>query len=347
MPPVNIAVAGAGLIGRAHIKRILEEPEASLAAIIDPAPAARSLAKELDVSYFADLKQALDHARLDGIILATPNKMHVSGALEAISAKIPVLLEKPISDDLHSAGLLVDAAETAKVPILVGHHRRHSPLIKSAKALIESGRLGRLTIVNGLCWFRKPDTDYFDGSGAWRREIGGGPVLINLIHVIDDLRNLCGEIRSVQAATSNAVRNFPVEDTAAIILHFANGALGTLSISDVAAAPWSWEMTAGENKMYPRAAQSCYFIAGTDGALSVPQLEFWHYKTRPHWGEPFAVEKIVAPEQDPLVLQLRHFCEVVRGHAVPLLDSRGGTKTLEATLAVLTAAQSDAAVFLS
>lgn len=345
--PVRIAVAGAGLIGGAHIKRIQNEPLTVLAAIIDPAPAARELAAQAGVPHFSDLHPALDEVRPDGIILATPNKLHVPGALAAVGAGIPILLEKPVSDDLQSANVLVEAAEKAKVPILVGHHRRHSPLIKSAKALIETGRLGRMTIVNALCWLRKPDADYFEGLGAWRRNVGGGVILINLIHVIDDLRNLCGEIVAVQAATSNAIRKFPVEDTAAIILHFANGALGTLSISDATSAPWSWEMTAGENKMYPHTGQSCYFIAGTEGALSVPQLEFWHYKTRSHWGEPFAIEKMIAPEQDPLVLQLRHFCDVVRGSVPPVLDSRGGTQTLAATLAVLEAAQTGTVIAVS
>ena len=95
---------------------------------------------------------------------------------------------------------LVEAAEAAGVPILVGHHRRHSPLIQRARAIVASGRLGRITAVTGLCLYRKPDHGYFDGANAWRREPGGGVILINLVHVVDDLRNLCGEITEVQAA---------------------------------------------------------------------------------------------------------------------------------------------------
>ena len=65
-------------------------------------------------------------------------------------------------------------------------------------------------------------------------------MLINLIHTIDDLRNICGDIVAVQAAELNSARGFEVEDTAAMILHFAGGALGALTISDSANAPWSW-----------------------------------------------------------------------------------------------------------
>lgn len=344
---VKLAVAGAGLIGQQHIERILKEPRAAISAIIDPAPKARELAERLGVPHFTDLAAAFSSHRPDGVIIATPNQMHVPGGLAVIEAGIPLLLEKPVSDHLPSAKRLVEASEASGVPILVGHHRRHSPLIKKAKEIIASGRLGRITAVNALCWFRKPDEGYFDGPGSWRKLPGGGVVLINLIHVIDDLRNLCGDVTGVQAAESNAVRGFAVEDTAAIILHFANGALGTLSISDVASAPWSWEMTAGENKMYPHTDQSCYLIAGTEGSLSVPRLELWHYGGAPHWGQPIEIERSLAPEQDPLVLQLQHFCDVALGKAKPLLDCRGGTRTLEATLAVKQASEQHGLVQLS
>jgi hypothetical protein len=77
--------------------------------------------------------------------------------------------------------------------------------------------------------------------------------------------------------TSNAVRGLAVEDTAVVLPQFASGSLGTLTVSDTAAAPWSWELTSGENDFYPRNAENCYLIAGTDGALTVPKLELWCY----------------------------------------------------------------------
>jgi predicted dehydrogenase len=283
-------------------------------------------------------------AQPDGVVIATPNQLHVAGGIACVGAGVPMLVEKPIADDVASALQLVEAAEKANVPILVGHHRRHSLFIQKAKEIISSGRLGEITVANGLTWFLKPK-DYF--NVAWRREPGGGVVLINLIHVIDDLRNLCGDIASVQALASNAARGFPVEDTAAILLQFRNGGLGTLSISDSAAAPWSWELTSGEMKSYPQTDQFCYMIAGTKGALTVPRLDFWHYAAEPGWFQPIACERQVLPEQDPLILQMRHFCDVVRGQAKPVIDGREGARTLEATLAVKTAAAAGHAVELS
>jgi predicted dehydrogenase len=332
-----IAVAGAGQIGQAHIKRILEEPQAELASIIDPSPGAKEQAKNLGVPSYADLDKAFQSKKPDGVVIATPNQLHVANGLSAVRAGVPMLLEKPVSTDVESAMELVKAAETANVPILVGHHRRHSPLIQRAKEIVASGRLGKITAINGMCLFLKPSKDYFEGKNAWRREPGGGVVLINLIHAIDDLRNICGDIVAVQAAESNAARGFVVEDTAAMILHFASGALGTLTISDAANAPWSWELTSGENKAYPHTDQFCYLVSGMEGSLTIPRLDVWRHEGD-GWWTPMNTKRSIAPELDPLTLQMRHFCAVVRGEAKPLLDGRGGARTLETTLAVKKAA---------
>jgi len=342
--PVRILVAGAGLIGRTHIQRILAEPEAALAGIVDPAPPAEALARRHGVIWGADLAPMLAQAKPDAVIVATPNALHVPMGLACIAAGLPMLLEKPVADTVEGAWSLVAAAEKAGVPVLVGHHHRQSPFIAAAKETVASGRLGRLVTVNALTWFLKP-ADYFDT--AWRRTPGGGPILINLIHLIDDLRNLCGDIAEVQAIASNAVRGFPVEDTAAMLLRFRNGALGTVSLSDTAVSPWSWELTSGEYKAYPQTDQFCILLAGTEGSLSVPRLEHWRHEGTRGWWSPIQATRITAPEQDPLALQLRHFCAVARGAAKPLIDAREATRTLEATLAVKRAAESGRAVTLA
>jgi predicted dehydrogenase len=353
--PVRIAVAGAGLIGQEHIKRVLEVPGAVLSGIVDPAPKAREQAESLGVAWYPDLEVMLAQDRPDGVVVGLPNQFHFKAGMELIKHGVPMLMEKPVCDSVEEAIQFADAAEKANVPVLVGHHRRHSPLTQRAKSIIESGRLGRITAVQGFCWFLKPK-DYFEGKTAWRGQPGAGVLLLNLIHVIDDLRNLCGDIDSVQASSSNAARGFPVEDTVGIILRFRNGAIGTLAISDAAASPWNWEMTAGENKAFPRTDEACYFVAGMEGSLSVPRLDLWHHGSDLSWWSPLRSERAATPEQDPFTLQsvgdpltnqMRHFCEVIRGTTKPLLDARGGARTLAATLAVKEAAATGQVVSLS
>lgn len=105
-------------------------------------------------------------------------------------------------------------------------------------------------------------------------------------------------------------------------------------------------MTSGENKAYPQTDQFCYLIAGTKSSLTVPRLDVWSHEGD-GWWTPIQVERSIVPEQDPLTLQIRHFCQVVRGEIAPLLDGRGGTRTLETTLAVKRAAETGEIVRLS
>ncbi|RQR31426.1 gfo/Idh/MocA family oxidoreductase [Burkholderia sp. Bp9143] len=352
---VRIAVAGAGLIGQEHIKRVLATPGARLAAIVDPAPKAKEQANSLQVAWYPDLEVMLATDKPDGVVVGLPNPLHFQTGMQLVRHGVTMLMEKPVCDSVAEAIRFADAAEQANIPVLVGHHRRHSPLTQRAKAIIDSGRLGRITAVQGFCWFLKP-RDYFEGKTAWRGQPGAGVLLLNLIHVIDDLRNLCGDIESVQAAASNAARGFPVEDTVGIILRYRNGAIGTLAISDAAAAPWNWEMTAGENRAFPRTDEACYFIAGMEGSLSVPRLELWSHGTDLSWWSPLRSERAAVPEQDPFTLQstsdplsnqMQHFCEVIRGTTKPLLDARGAARTLAATLAVKEAAATGQVVTLS
>ncbi len=114
--PVRIAVIGAGTIGRRHIERVRSEPEAELAAIVDPAPPAQALARSFQVPWFADLASLLCAGKPDAAIIATPNQLHVAGALACVAAGIPMLLEKPVADDVAEAIRLTEAAEAAGVP---------------------------------------------------------------------------------------------------------------------------------------------------------------------------------------------------------------------------------------
>lgn len=335
--PVRIAVAGAGLIGRRHIAQVLAARDAELAAVVDPASAAAEHAAAAGGPWHQTLESLFAADRPDGVIVATPNQAHVANGLDCVAAGVPALIEKPIADDLVSARRLVDAAEASGVPILVGHHRRHNPLMLAAKTAIDSGRLGRIVAVHGSCWLYKPD-DYFDI--AWRRAPGAGPVFINLIHDIDNLRWLCGDVIAVQARESNAVRDNAVEDTAVLLLEFAGGALGTVSVSDTVVAPWSWELTTGENPAYPRTDQACYQIGGSEASLSLPALELWRHPGARSWWEPIERTVLACAQADPLALQIRHFCAVIRGVEQPLVSGREGMRTLAVVEAVKQAARS-------
>jgi predicted dehydrogenase len=180
----------------------------------------------------------------------------------------------------------------------------------------------------------------------WRREAGAGPVFLNLIHDVDNLRYLCGEVDAVHACESNAVRGHAVEETCVIVLRFASGVLGTVTVSDSIVAPWSWEMTTGENPAYPRTGQSCYQIGGTHGSLTVPQLELWRNAGARSWWEPIGCERLPYEAADPLRVQIRQFCKVIRGEEAPLVSGREGLETLRVIEAVKQSAATGGMVHL-
>ncbi len=339
MNGLGIGLIGAGAIGRAHAVTIRNSGLCRLAGIADPSNAGRDFAASIGVPYFADHRDMLAKGGLDGVILATPNDLHLSGALDVIAAGLPAIVEKPVATSVADGLQMAEASEAAHVPVLVGHHRRHNPIVQTAKRMVAEGSLGELTTVSVLGGFAKPP-EYFDL--AWRRTKGtGGPVLINLIHEIDLIRFVCGEIASVQAITSNARRGNPVEDTAAVLLRLVNGALVTVSISDTVAVPWSWDLASGESPNYPPqpVPVQTHFLCGTLGGLALPTLELWGYAKRPDWFAPIEHHYVAAQKGDPYVEQLRHFCAVIRGEVAPLLTARDASASLRATLAVNTAAE--------
>lgn len=338
-----VAVMGAGAIGRMHIERILRHPQVRLCAMADPGDAAKQWAASMGVDCFDNPLDMLDKARPEAIIVATPNATHTELGLACIERRLPLLVEKPIADDLASGQRLCRAADDAGVPLLVGHQRRHNPILRRAKQMVLDGLLGRPVTATVMATWLKPD-DYFDM--AWRRQKGGGPILINMIHDIDLLRHLLGEVVSVQAQTSSAVRGFEVEDTASAMLRFECGALACINVSDAAVAPWNWDLAAGEAAHYAKQDVDSIFISGTEASVSLPQLQVFHYQEKRGWHQPLTQQRTPLHRVDPYVEQLRHLRAVAEGLEQPVCSGWDGLRTLQATMAVHQAAQTGQAVVL-
>lgn len=345
MKKLRLAIAGAGVIGQRHMQLIRAHPACALVAVADPMPAAAAMAADHGVAAYAALDELLAAERPDGVVIATPNALHVPQALACIAAGVPVLIEKPLSDRLDEALRLTRLAAHSGVPVLVGHHRRHSPVLEAAAAVLQSGRLGSLVAVQTSAVFAKPASYFTDGP--WRALRGGGPILINLVHEVDSLRALLGEITEVQAMASNSTRGFEVEDTAAVSVRFASGVLGSVLLSDCGASPRSWEQTSGEDASYDHhPEQSCCMLVGTHGSLLLPTLDLFTHGADPSWHAALKTERLVRAPGDPLNRQLDHFCAVVRREVAPRCDLASATRTLQATLAIAQAAASREAVVL-
>jgi len=341
-------LAGPGLIGKQHAQLINSRSDCELSAVVgSPVGQDSGFASAFNASFYTDIKDALEMERVDAAIISSPNPFHFEQAKSCIAKGVPVLIEKPITDDIADARKLAELAQELEVPVLAGHHRMYSPLLDAADSFLNSPRFGRLVAVQGSALFYKP-AGYFK-EGAWRTKKGGGPALINLIHEIGLMRKFGGKIKDVFALVGNNVRNFEVEDTVAITFEFLNGALGSFLLSDTAASSKSWEMTSGENPAYPYFPEEyCYHFAGTNGSLDVPSMHARYYAegTEPSWWNAFESDTIAFTPRNPLELQLGHFVEVLRGNAQPKVTARDGYLNMQVLDAIQTSISKRAVVTL-
>tara|TARA_B100001245_G_scaffold214036_1_gene180327 strand:+ start:1768 stop:2811 length:1044 start_codon:yes stop_codon:yes gene_type:complete len=344
--PVKLVVIGLGSMGGRHVKLIHSDTGCELVGVCDSDSEKRDVGDKYGVPFFNNINTLIEKTRPKGAIIATPSAHHAEVVRICSRYGVHVLIEKPMSNTPSSAQEIVDLSKNTQIKVLVGHHRRYNSLVQTTREIISSGKIGNLAAVSMLWTLMKP-TDYFDVK--WRTlRPDGGPVMINLVHELDSLRYLCGEITQVFAHLSSTTRGFDVEDSASISLNFESGAVGSVLASETVASPWSYESTSGENPLYFHTNENCYYFLGTLGSLAFPQMHIWSYMdpNSTGWQHELTRAKYVIQPQDALTEQLRHFCEVVRGNEHPLVDAQDGAQSLKVALAVIESADKNRPITL-
>ncbi|QJF49962.1 Gfo/Idh/MocA family protein [Roseobacter ponti] len=320
----RIVVVGGGLIGARHLAAVRTHPRCALAGLVDPDPAC--LPGD-DVTRFADMSEMPDD--VDGVIIATPTHLHATHGCYAASRGWHMLIEKPVAGDLAGAKMLQAAVAKAGVQSLVGHHRRYHRSIARLRQLIAGGGIGT-PVTAALIWaMRKPD-EYF--AGNWRTA-GGSPVMINIVHDIDILRHLLGEIAATAALPGRSLRGTDRIESGAVALAFESGATGTISFADTTPSPWGFEAGTGENPHIGTTGQDMMWITGTKGAVSFPSMTRWQGTD---WSRPAIAGDLSGPGDAtvPLDRQLDHFIDVMENRAPPLIDVADASRTLAVALEI-------------
>ncbi len=311
----HILVVGGGLIGIRHVRAVQAHDRCTLVGLADP-----DMSLNAGVLQFADMAQAPDD--IDGVIIATPTPLHAAHGAQAAARGWHMLIEKPVAGTMEDAHGLADTVARAGVLSLVGHHRRYHAPVRQLKALLTEGAIGTVVTVSLIWAMRKPDA-YFEGN--WRAA-GGSPVMINLVHDIDLLRFVVGEITGTAALRGASLRADERIESGAIALAFEHGATATISFADTAPSPWGFEAGTGENPNIGTTGQDMMWITGTGGAISFPSLTLWQGAD---WSSA-ATRQPTQPEvndKPPLEAQLDHFIDVMEG-AAPLIDVADASRTL-------------------
>lgn len=229
MQPLNFAVIGAGNIGKIQAEALRHIPDARVSVICNRGEGAgRDLAEKHGAVWVADFQDAVTRDDVDVVTICTPSGTHMEIAVAAAQAGKHLLVEKPIDITLERVDQILAAVEQAGVVLACVFPLRFAQGVHKAKAALDAGRLGRLTLADVFVKWYRPQT-YYNGNwrGTWQLD-GGGALMNQSIHNIDLVQWLAGPVESIMARTATLAHEMQTEDTASAVLSFQNGALGVI-----------------------------------------------------------------------------------------------------------------------
>lgn len=236
---MKFGIIGAGMIANFHARAIKGMQGGELHSFYGRrADAVEGLVAEHGGKGYTDLDTFLSDPELEIVTIATPSGAHLEPAVAAAKAGKHVICEKPLEITPERIDQMIAACDEAGVTLSGIFNRRFCSAMEQFKQAVDEGRFGKLTMCDAYVkWWRTQD--YYD-SGAWRGtwDLDGGGALMNQsIHLVDQLLYLAGDVVSVCASTAClAHTGIEVEDTAVAILEFKNGARGVIQGST---ACWS------------------------------------------------------------------------------------------------------------
>jgi len=228
MTKIRYGIVGTGGMGSGHARTMQSIEECSLTAVCDIVPeVAEAVGEEYNVPFFTDYHDLIDSDLVDAVMVATPHYFHPEICIYAMERGKPVISEKPIAVTVSGADAMVEAAQRTGVPFAVMHQSRSEPIWQAAWDLVKSGRLGEL--YRTMLVYADFRSQAYYNSAGWRAtwDGEGGGVLINQSpHSLDRFTWLGGLPNRVTAFNATRNHRIEVEDVAAAMLEYPNGAVG-------------------------------------------------------------------------------------------------------------------------
>ena len=232
MKKVSVAIIGCGMIAESHAKALLADGRAQLyaAAYGSNQKKGAAFAEKFGVSKLVgDYHELLDDPTLDLVCICTPSGLHSECAVAFARAGKHILCEKPLDITHDAMSEMIAAAEENHVKLGCVFPNRMRTGLQRARALLESGELGKMRIVE--CQYRGYRSPAYYTSSKWKgtkRFDGGGCLMNQGIHAIDAMIWLTGDVAEVCAMADALGRDIEVEDTASALLRYRNGAQGVI-----------------------------------------------------------------------------------------------------------------------
>ncbi|WP_434176262.1 Gfo/Idh/MocA family protein [Brachybacterium conglomeratum] len=159
-PDLRIGVIGMG--ARSDLASHAHRPgEGSRVTVVaDPAERGRALARERfgeDVATARSVEEMLEAHEVEAVMILAPDFAHAGIARQTLAAGIPTFCEKPMAISLEDADAMLELAREKRARLYIGHNMRHMPVVRQMKAIVDSGRIGRVRAI----WCR-----HFVGAGG-------------------------------------------------------------------------------------------------------------------------------------------------------------------------------------
>jgi UDP-N-acetyl-2-amino-2-deoxyglucuronate dehydrogenase len=229
---IHFALIGCGNIAAEHATQITRVGK--LVAVVDTNLAKAKVLGDLYGVPFFETATALYRTvqKLDVVVIATPNGLHMAQAIEAMQAGYHVLVEKPIAlcvADIHQMQTV--SAQTSKQVFLVMQNRFNPP-VKLIHQLLQQQALGIIKHVQVNCFWHRP-TAYYINSWHGTMELDGGTLFTQFSHFVDLLCWLFGEVETIDAQFKNTNHQglIEFEDEGKVDIKFQSGIPSTMDYS--------------------------------------------------------------------------------------------------------------------
>jgi predicted dehydrogenase len=231
---IKFAVIGCGHIGKRHAEMISRNAESELVALVDVKDKADLGIDAYEVPFFNSVADLLASGiEIDVVNIASPNGFHAQQALQCLEAKKHVVVEKPMALTKNDAEKVIYKALNVSKNIFAVMQNRYSPPSVWIKELVESGKLGKIYMVQLNCYWNRDDRYYKPESWHGKKELDGGTLFTQFSHFIDIMYWLFGDIENIQGKFNDFCHQdlTDFEDSGFVSFDFVNGGIGSLNYS--------------------------------------------------------------------------------------------------------------------
>lgn len=340
--PIRIGLIGSGAISTQHLEAIDALDGIRLAGVVSAsADRARKVGETRGVGWSTRIEDLLERDDIDAVTICTPSGLHPSQALLALRHGKHVVVEKPLALSVADADAVVREGNERGLVVATISQRRFEPAVRALKAAVDSGALGRISLVLTEGLYHRPQA-YYD-SAAWRgtRELDGGVLMNQAIHMVDLVRWIGGPVASVTAHLATLGHSMEAEDTASVSLRFTSGALGAVVATTCATPEFPAELRVYGDRGHVR-------IAGEDAVewdvlgTAAPARD--EIGDEPAPGE--GASQTWGTNALGYIRQYADFLEAVRTGRPPAVTGEDGRNAVEVITAAYKAGQTGRAVEL-